>query len=47
VDDVDYDRRAYNLEKGLRTSWHEQVLPQPRRQAPTDLNAVMAASDLL
>lgn len=30
IDDVDYDRRGYNLSKGLRESYTAQILPQPR-----------------
>lgn len=46
IDDVDYDRRAYNLDKSVREDFRNQILPQPRRPAPQNAQA-LAASDLL
>lgn len=45
IDDVDYDRRMYNLDKGIRESYHSQVLPQPR--VHPRIEEVEATADLL
>ena len=45
IDDVDYDRRGYNLEKGIREPFENQILPRPRTFAPLD--SIPATSDLL
>ena len=46
VDDVDYDRRGYNLSKSIREHFQAQILPEPRRPAPQNMD-VIAADDLL
>lgn len=45
IDDVDYDRRGYNLEKGIHEGFEVQILPSPRTSAPID--SVPATADLL
>lgn len=46
VDDIDYDRRGYNLEKSIRENFTAQILPEPRRPAPQS-GVQLAAADLL